>query len=650
MESGWLFRQETEEERRKRESYKDVPGLRWKSVAPARVDELLRNGLAELDGQQGVGNDGEVADAWQYSVSETLDSDLQRVLDGRYKGDSGEVYIGETSNFLTDVIGADALTVTMPVSKAYSAMATEEEARAAGRYREGTNYHGLGPNGLKRALVASENPVVAFADTGDENGKRSNHIVLVTDEVGADGNIVVVEALNTRSFFNGRKIDANKVITSYDRAALSKDIEQAGIDGRLLYFDKKRSQAILAGGSAANWRSVIREADFANNIRNFWENVKWENSGDRIYTSENAESSALPEWKKSLQEYSKQQFSVTEYTAEEKRQHVKDAVDYFGRTYKWSETGYITTDGKRLDFSGRHEGGPGGYRTVDHRDIGDALGEDYGGGDYSGSMVQFMSEGNIRISPESGGINLSVMPTEAQLDTLSDFISKQRGEVILDLDTPDGSTVFSTEYPRGTHANKVLNDIRAYFEEGKQPYVSDVARFRYSVSEGKTQDELLNFVTQFQKATEERFREVPRENARETVEDNAEAIRGDLEQLAELARQSEEAQGIQRQTPEEIAESKVNARVGGTPTQNHPRRLTKRELPGAFLFTAQISGACGTRSGRTRSSRCSRRCRRRAPRRRRTSLRDNRGGARRSVFLFSGTPCRTGASRRSPPC
>ena len=57
--------EETEAERRKREAYKDVPGLRWKSVPEARVDELLRTGLAELDGQQGVGNDGEVADAWR---------------------------------------------------------------------------------------------------------------------------------------------------------------------------------------------------------------------------------------------------------------------------------------------------------------------------------------------------------------------------------------------------------------------------------------------------------------------------------------------------------------------------------------------------------------------------------------------------------
>lgn len=176
-------------------------------------------------------------------------------------------------------------------------------------------------------------------------------------------------------------------------------------------------------------------------------------------------------------ENDKKRYSLKTYTDEEKKQHRKDADAYFGHTYKWSETGYILTNGKKLDFSGRHEGGPGGYRTVDHRDIRDALGDDYGGSDYSGSMVQFMSEGNIRISPESGGINLSVMPTKNQLDSLSDFISHNRGEVILDLDTPDGQTVSSTEYPRGTHANKVLADIKAYFEDGTTPQVSSLAQF-----------------------------------------------------------------------------------------------------------------------------------------------------------------------------
>ncbi len=174
-------------------------------------------------------------------------------------------------------------------------------------------------------------------------------------------------------------------------------------------------------------------------------------------------------------------FSLKAYSEAEKKDHVKSAKAFFGKTYSWNETGYITTDGTKLDFSGRHDGGPGGYRTVDHRDIRDALGDDYGGEEYSGAMVQFMGEGNIRISPESGGINLSVMPTKAQLDTLSDFISKQRGEVILDLDDTNGNTLSSTEYPRGTHSSKVINDIKAFFENGTTPQVSELSRFRYQL-------------------------------------------------------------------------------------------------------------------------------------------------------------------------
>ena len=177
----------------------------------------------------------------------------------------------------------------------------------------------------------------------------------------------------------------------------------------------------------------------------------------------------------------KPQFSLKAYSEAEKKDHVKSAKEFFGKTYSWNETGYITTDGTKLDFSGRHDGGPGGYRAVDHRDIRNALGLDYGGDDYSGAMVQFMGEGNIRISPESGGINLSVMPTRSQLDSLADFISKNRGEVILNLDDANGNTVSSTEYPKGTHSSKVINDIKAYFETGTMPQVSELGKFRYQL-------------------------------------------------------------------------------------------------------------------------------------------------------------------------
>ena len=231
--------------------------------------------------RRGVGDDGD-----SYSISDSLETDLQKVLDGKFRPHE-EIYIGETSNFLTDVIGADALRVTMPPAKAYSAMVTEEQAKADGRYKKNANYHGLGISGLMEALEASENPVAAFADTGDEKGKRTGNIVLVTDQTGADGNIVVIEAVNAEAYLQGKYIEANKVVTSYDRRALANDIMQAAIDGRLMHLDKKRSQRILAGSPAANSQGTIQAVDFNKSIQDFWANVKWEKSGKTDYLSGN---------------------------------------------------------------------------------------------------------------------------------------------------------------------------------------------------------------------------------------------------------------------------------------------------------------------------------------------------------------------------
>lgn len=167
----------------------------------------------------------------------------------------------------------------------------------------------------------------------------------------------------------------------------------------------------------------------------------------------------------------------------------KTAEAYFGRTYKISEAGYLLRNGHMLDFSGRHEGAPGGYRTVDHRDISDAFDGDYGNGEYSDAMVQFMRAGNIRLSPESGGINLSVKPTKSQTETLERYIQNFRGEVMLDIDNEAGETVASAEYGRGTRASTVLDAINDYFDNGVIP---ESAGARYSMrDDAMTDRELL---------------------------------------------------------------------------------------------------------------------------------------------------------------
>ncbi len=186
----------------------------------------------------------------------------------------------------------------------------------------------------------------------------------------------------------------------------------------------------------------------------------------------------------------------------EGRDSVKKAEQYFGTTKNIKEAGYLLTDGKLLDFSGRNNGATGGYRTVDHREITDALGDDYGAS--TNGMVKFMQEGNIRLSPESGGINLSVKPNATQINTLSDYISRYGGEVILDIDNEYGDTAFSMEYPRRTSVRRILSDINNYFDKGIIPNeTSPFGEFRYMLADENKAERLLGMYENGQISREE---------------------------------------------------------------------------------------------------------------------------------------------------
>ena len=371
--------QETEAERRKRESYKDVPGLRWKSVAPARVDELLRTGLAELDGQQGVGNDGEVADAWQYSISEIVD-------------ENGKSYgIG---------VHLDSVLLENLTEEERVQMVKERVKELGGQH------------------------FTAFDNNGNEV------------------DIQIAEPQRRFVNKNGKSIPVNRDLTTKNR---NSRIKQESV----VLADELITTARHDKDSAARYSHGWLD----NNGKNDW-----------------------AQWKTYVQD--------KENTIWEATLHIA-----------------TTTDGEKIL-----------YDIDPIRKVGQS--------------------GNSDTSPLSTG---------------------QSGN-------SDTSTVNRSIFNSGENVNS-----------------------KFSVSEdGKTQDELLDFVTQFQKATEERFRDVPKESAKESAEDNAAAIRGDLDRLADLARQSEEAQGIQRQTPEEIAESKVNARVG----EEKPGFMDRLRHPGQTIRDA----------------------------------------------------------------
>ncbi len=245
--------------------------------------------------------DGEV----RWSISSNLSSDIDSVLDGTFDASKNEVYLGETSNFLTDVIGAKSLSLYMPASKVYSSILTEEEYNKAPHYVKQDNYHGIGKEDFMDILEKSETPIAAFASRSDEKGnKRQNRIVLVTDKLltdkqtGKTGYAVVVEEVDSTALSKGKRIKANKTITVYPRTQLNSDITEAMADGRILDITKKGEQ-LLAGVRGSNPQAAIQETILKKNIANFWANVKWGKEKNKTVSS--AGSSGFSTMKDALQ-------------------------------------------------------------------------------------------------------------------------------------------------------------------------------------------------------------------------------------------------------------------------------------------------------------------------------------------------------------
>lgn len=164
----------------------------------------------------------------------------------------------------------------------------------------------------------------------------------------------------------------------------------------------------------------------------------------------------------------------------------QDALKAYGKTYSWKETGYLLQDGTKLDLSGRNNGAPGGYRSVDHREIFDIYDDSdtYG----TDAMIEFIARGNIRVIPEYPGINLQVEPTEAQYQQIRSLIENlgwKEKAFMVDFDNANGETIDSLSYENAISANKIIDDIKHYFKEGKVPYKSQLSDFRYSLKDSE---------------------------------------------------------------------------------------------------------------------------------------------------------------------
>ena len=170
----------------------------------------------------------------------------------------------------------------------------------------------------------------------------------------------------------------------------------------------------------------------------------------------------------------------------------QEAVEHFGTTDNFRVAGYLLADGTLLDFSGAHwlEGESPEYiakwksqndiRQVDHEDIYEVM---EASGD---NRKQFMDRGNIRLNPEAPGFNISskVEPTAAQYLELKEFIREVKKNPYYDasrfyVDIED-THPNKISYANNLNEDRIINDIKRYYETGELPQQSSLNDFRYS--------------------------------------------------------------------------------------------------------------------------------------------------------------------------
>lgn len=164
------------------------------------------------------------------------------------------------------------------------------------------------------------------------------------------------------------------------------------------------------------------------------------------------------------------------------------AVNHFGTTNDYRIAGYILKDGRMLDFSGAHwlSGYDESYvsewrkkndiRQVDHEDIAEAY-DEAGLNSTGDNRLKFINAGNIRLIPEAPGINLSQKeePTDEQYERIKGFLNQNTYDrFYVDFEKDRENRL---QYQGNINANRVVNDIKAYYRTGTAPQQSVVSQF-----------------------------------------------------------------------------------------------------------------------------------------------------------------------------
>lgn len=186
---------------------------------------------------------------------------LETIADDTYpKGiEYGMVIIGATP-YVLEKIGFERVPIVAPYKHLKDIMSPEINTT-----RE-RNTHGLTPDMIISAVHALEHPVCVF-----QSDSAPQRIIAVTDVRDENGKLIIVPIepnCNVLNYKGVPQIQVNLAASLYGKQ-IERKIEQAIVDNRLLFADKKKSGASLSSQVQFPGREGIDSLFYVNNIARY---------------------------------------------------------------------------------------------------------------------------------------------------------------------------------------------------------------------------------------------------------------------------------------------------------------------------------------------------------------------------------------------
>lgn len=192
-------------------------------------------------------------DAGAVSVSGDLRysvGDFSEQVDKALKGEWNQynaLYVGETSP-LMEKLGLKQLPVLMTSKHLRDIVAEKRSGN--------TRYHGLTVDQVKSLGGILSDPVMVL-----DSAQRNDAVVFVSDQTDADG-LPIVAAIqpNGSGVYEMTRQPANFLLSMYGRENFDKFVKTAAQDGRILYINKIKSQALL-GDQGVQFATGLSSSD-----------------------------------------------------------------------------------------------------------------------------------------------------------------------------------------------------------------------------------------------------------------------------------------------------------------------------------------------------------------------------------------------------